>query len=116
MGWGCKESLGINLKARKRLRLELDLEPGTSVVCVIEELRKKVDIFGVLYKRYDGGDCAHFIGVEERRHKLWWSGNNTGKGGVGILVKEDLCESVVEIRRSSDKTMTMCLIFGEEMI
>ena len=31
------------------------------------------------------------------------------------MVKEELSESVVEIRRS-DRMMTMCLIFGEEMI
>ena len=40
----------------------------------------------------------------------------TGKGGVAILVKEEVCESVVEIRRRSDRMITMCLIFGEEMI
>ena len=39
-----------------------------------------------------------------------------GKGDVGIQVKEDLCESVVEIRRRSDRMKTMRLIFGEEMI
>ena len=32
-----------------------------------------------------------------------------------MLVKEELCDSVVEIQRS-DRMMTMCLIFGEEMI
>ena len=56
-----------------------------------------------------------FIGVEGRRYKLWWSGKDTVKGGVGRLAKEELCESVVEIYRS-DRIMTMCFIFGEEMI
>ena len=55
------------------------------------------------------------LGVEERRYKLWWSGNDVGKSGVGILVKDELCESVVEIRKS-DKMMKMCLKVGEEMI
>ena len=32
------------------------------------------------------------------------------KGGVGILVKDKQCESVVEIRKC-DRIMTMCLIF-----
>ena len=43
-------------------------------------------------------------------------GNDGGKGGMGILVKEDLCESVVEIQERSDRMMTMGLIFGEEMM
>ena len=39
-----------------------------------------------------------------------------GKDDVGIQVKKDLCESVVEIRRRRDRMKTMRLIFGEEMI
>ena len=31
-----------------------------------------------------------------------WLGNDVGKGGVAILVKEELCESVVEIQKSDD--------------
>ena len=42
--------------------------------------------------------------------------NDVGKGGVEILIKEELCESVVEIQKKSDQMMTMRLIFGEEMI
>ena len=38
------------------------------------------------------------------------------KNGVGILVKEELFQSVVEIRRRSDKMTTLCHIFGEKMI
>ena len=45
-----------------------------------------------------------------------WLGNDAGKGGVKILVKNELCESVVEIQIRSDRMMTMCLILGEEMI
>ena len=59
------------------------------------------------------GPRACFIGVEGRRYKLWWSGNDTEKG---ILVKEKLCESVVKKHIRIDRMMTMCLIFGEEMI
>ena len=47
---------------------------------------------------------------------MWWSGNNDGIGGVGILVKERLCEKVEEVRRKSDKVMAMGLVFEEEVI
>ena len=32
------------------------------------------------------GQGAHFIGVEERRYKLWWLENDTRMTGVGILI------------------------------
>ena len=35
---------------------------------------------------------------------------------MGILVKEELCESVAEIRKRSDRMITMSLVFGEDMI
>ena len=34
--------------------------------------------------------------VKERRYKFCWSGNGSGSGAVGILVKEELSEEVVE--------------------
>ena len=48
------------------------------------------------------------LGMKGRRHKLWWSGN--GVGGVGVMVKEELCEKVVEVRRASDRVMTVVVL------
>ena len=42
------------------------------------------------------------MGLKGRRFKLWWSGNNDGTGGVGVLLKEELREKVVEVQRKSD--------------
>ena len=38
---------------------------------------------------------ARFVGIRGRRYKLWWTGNNDGIG-VGILVKEERFEKVIE--------------------
>ena len=46
-------------------------------LCCLQEVRHRVE-------------GARFIGVKGRRYKLWWSGNDDGVGGVGILVKEEL--------------------------
>ena len=61
MGRRSKKSLGINLKARKQLiiRLELALEPGTSIVFVVEQqggrrIEKKKGGYLCIYKRYNG--------------------------------------------------------------
>ena len=35
---------------------------------------------------------------------------------MGILVKEELCEKVVEIRRKCDRVMAIELVFGEEVV
>ena len=35
-------------------------------------------------------------------HKLKWSGK--GDGDVGVMVREELCEKVVEVRRVSDSS------------
>ena len=83
---------------------------------VCEELRKrKVDVCGIQEVRWKNKG-ARFLGVIGRRYKLWWSGNSSGNGGVGILVKEELCEKVVEVRRKNDRVMAMVLAFGEKVI
>ena len=53
-------------------------------VCCLQEVRWR-------------GQLARFMGVKGRRYKFWWSGNSDGTGGVGVLVKEELCEKVVEM-------------------
>ena len=62
------------------------------------------------------GQGARFVGCRDRRYKLRWSGNNNRIGGIEILVKEELCEKVVEVRRKSDRVMAMVMAFEEEVI
>ena len=58
---------------------------GKTEVC--EELRKKtVHVCYIKEVRWKG-QGARFVGTSGRRYKLWWSGNDAGSGGVGILVK-----------------------------
>ena len=40
--------------------------------------------------------------MKGRRYELWWSGNADGVGGVGVMVKEEMCEKMIEVRRVSD--------------
>ena len=50
---------------------------------------------------------VRFVGVKGRRYKLWWSGNSDGMEAVGVLVKEELCEKVVEVQRKRDRVMAL---------
>ena len=61
------------------------------------------------------GQGARFLGVKGRRYK-WWCGNSDGTGGVAVLVKEELCEKVVEVRRRSQRVMTVVMVLEEEVL
>ena len=45
-------------------------------------------------------------------YKLWYSGSERGRNRVGILVDEDLRGQVVEVKRISDRLMTIKLVIG----
>ena len=80
-----------------------------------EQLRKReVDICCLQEVRWRE-QGARFVGCKGTRYKLWWSGNNDGIG-VGVLVKKELCEKVVEIRRKSGRVMALVLTFEEKVI
>ena len=79
-----------------------------------EELRKrKVDVCCLQELRWRG-ERARFFGVKGRRYKLRWCGNDDKIGG--ILIKEELCEKVIELRRRCDRVMGIGLVFEEEMV
>ena len=83
---------------------------------VCEELRKrKVDVCCIQEVRWKGLG-ARFVGTLGRRYQLWWSGNDAGFGGVGILVKEEISGNVVEVRRKSDRVMAIVLTLGREVM
>ena len=62
-----------------------------------KQLKRKVDIRCLQEVRWRG-QGARFAAIKGRRCKWYWFGSNNGIG-VGILVQEELCEKVVEVRR-----------------
>ena len=72
-------------------------------VCCLQEVRWR-------------GQGARLLGVKGKRYKLWWSGNSDGTGGVGVLVKEELCKKLVEVRRRSDREMRVVMVLEEEVL
>ena len=56
---------------------------------------------------------SSFCGYFGRR---WWSGNDAGFGGVGILVKEKISGNFVEVRRKSDRVMAIVLTLDREVM
>ena len=60
------------------------------------------------------GHGARMVGMKGRRYKQWWSGKGDGVGGVGVMVKEELCEKVVEVRMVSGRVMNVVVVVFEE--
>ncbi|XP_070028916.1 uncharacterized protein [Nicotiana sylvestris] len=62
--------------------------------------------------------CVHDIrwvrskARNDNGYKLWYFRGVKGKNGVGILVDKDLRESMVEVRRVSDRLMEIKLVVG----
>ena len=54
--------------------------------------------------------------MKGRGYELWWSGKGAGAGGVGVMVKNGLCEKVVELRGVSDRVMIHVIVFEEDML
>ena len=80
---------------------------------VCEKLRKKmIDVCYLQEVRWRE-QGSRMLGMKGRIYKLWWSGKEDGVNGVGVLVKEELCEMVVEVRKVSDRVMTFVVIFED---
>ena len=54
--------------------------------------------FHFYYNRLTG-----FINMDFQSLKLFWSGNDKGTGGVGVLLAEEWWEKVFEVVRVSDR-------------
>ena len=46
----------------------------------------------------------------------WWSGNQEGYGGVGVLVEGELYDKVVEVRRVNDRMMSLAIVVEREVV
>ena len=54
--------------------------------------------------------------MKRRRYKLWWSGKEDGVEGVGVMVKDKVCEEVVEVGMVSDRVMILVAAFEEDVL
>ena len=79
-----------------------------------EELRKRRMDVCCLQEVGWRGQGVQFLGMKGRRYKLQWSGNSDGAGGVGVLVKEELCEKAVEVRRRSERVITVVTVLRKK--
>ena len=83
---------------------------------------KSIELVKVLHRRRISIACIQetkWVGAKAKEidgFKLWYSGVKRTTNGVGILVRSDLVEQVVEVRRKSDRIMSIKLVVGAEVL
>ena len=87
---------------------------GKSYEVADELWRRRVDVCAVQETRWKG-KAAKLVGAKGRRYKLWWKGDG-GSGGVGVMMKEELAEKVLEVRRRSVRVIVVVMVIGRVMI
>jgi len=79
---------------------------------------KSIELVQALYRRNVNIACIQetkWVGAKAREidgYKLWYSGGTRAKNAVGILVEKELTDRVVEVRRNSDRIMSIKLVLG----
>ena len=77
---------------------------------VCEELRMRmIDVCCLQEVRWRR-QGATMLGMKGKRCRLWLSGKGDEVVGVGVMVMEELCEKVVEVRRVSDRVRTLFVL------
>ena len=77
---------------------------------------KSIELVKILRKRRINSACVQetkWAGSKARDvdgYKLWYSGSDRRRNGVGILVDEELRGQVVEVKRINDRLMTIKLV------
>ena len=83
---------------------------------VVEMLeRRRLDVCCIQEVRYRGVGTMS-IGQDTHKYKLWWSGSKDRQNGVGILVKDEIAEDVIEVIRISGRIMNIRMILGKGIV
>ncbi|MCU7898061.1 MAG: hypothetical protein KZQ61_05230, partial [Candidatus Thiodiazotropha sp. (ex Lucinoma aequizonata)] len=73
--------------------------------------RRRVDLCCLQETRWKMGGVKKIDG-KDSRYKIFWSGNDKGTGGVGVLLAEEWWERVFEVFRVSDRILLIRMVIG----
>jgi hypothetical protein len=89
---------------------------GRSGEVVDMAARRMLDFCCLQETRWKGG-CARTIGEDGARYKFFWNGcDEKGVSGVGVLVAERWIESVLEVRRVSERLIVVRVVVGKSVL
>ncbi|KAJ3706103.1 hypothetical protein LUZ61_009808 [Rhynchospora tenuis] len=73
-------------------------------------IRRRVNILCVQETKWTSQKAKE---VENTGFKLWYTGQERGRNGVGILIDKSLKDGVVDVRRQEDRIILTKLVFGD---
>ena len=73
--------------------------------------RRKADVCCIQEVRYKSNSSTTVGG--EDKYKFWYSSSESGANGVGIMLRQDLVQNVVEVERFSDRMMRIKLVLSK---
>ena len=83
---------------------------------VVETMsRRGVDVCCLQEVRWRGKGTRMVCG-KDSRYKFFWSGSQSGTGGVGILINEKWTEKVIEVVRVTDRIMLLKMVIGDGIV
>ena len=93
----CTVNVGT-LRGKSREVVDMLARIGADICCLQET-------------RYKNQGCDVF-GKNEEKYKFWYTGNQEGTGGAGIMIKQSMAEDVIKITRHGDRMIRAKLILG----
>ena len=77
--------------------------------------RRNIDACSLQETRWKGTGARRITG-KDTRPKLFWSGNNDGTGGVGIIIAEKWIDKVVDVAYVSSRLLALKLLVGTTIL
>ncbi|KAM2890269.1 hypothetical protein COP2_008711 [Malus domestica] len=76
-------------------------------------VRRRINIMCLQETKWVGSKAKD---LENSGFKLWYSGTNRTRNGVGIIVDKTLTQDVVDVKRVGDRIMAIKIVIGQELI
>ncbi|KAM2030946.1 hypothetical protein ACFX16_042264 [Malus domestica] len=86
---------------------------GKSMEVVEVMVRRRINIMCLQETKWVGRKGKD---LENSGFKLWYSGTNRTRNGVGIIVDKTLTQDVVDVKRVGDRIMAIKIVIGQELI
>ena len=86
---------------------------GKSMEVVEVMVRRRINIMCLQETKWVGSKAKD---LENSGFKLWYSGTNRTRNGVGIIVDKTLTQDVVDVKRVGDRIMAIKIVIGQELI
>ena len=77
--------------------------------------RRGISICAIQESRWKGQSARMLIG-KDSKYKFYWCGDETGYGGVGLLLEEALVENVISVVRLSNRIMFIRIMIGKVIV